>query len=89
MGSAATLSNFTVVLEQDPGNGKGWDVSVRKNGVAVLTVTCLSGGAATIPSAVTATGSAAFATGDLISVSTIGNNNPGKKTISWRMTFNQ
>jgi hypothetical protein len=62
---------------------------VRKNGVAVLTVTCLSGGGMTIPSAFTATGSAAFASGDLITVSTIGNNNPAKKSISWRMTFSQ
>ena len=38
MGSAATLTNFTVVLEGDTGNGKGYDVSVRKNGVSVLTV---------------------------------------------------
>jgi hypothetical protein len=89
MGSAATLRNFAVVLEEEPGNGKGWDVSVRKNGVAVLTVTCLSGGAATIPKVFTVTGSVAFATGDVISVSTIGNNNPAMKSISWRMTFNQ
>jgi hypothetical protein len=89
MGSAATLTNFTVVLEEDPGTSKGWDVSVRKNGVAVTTVTCLSGGSATIPKKFNVTGSFAFATGDLISVSTIGNNNPMKKSISWRMTFSQ
>jgi hypothetical protein len=89
MGSAATLSNFTVVLEEDPGTSKGWDVSVRKNGVSVLTATCLSGGSATIPKAFTVTGLFPFATDDLISVSTIGNNNPNKKSISWRMTFKQ
>jgi len=89
MGSTATLTNFTVVLEADPGNHKGWDVSVRKNGVAVLTVTCLSGGSGTTPKAFTVTGSFAFATGDLISVSTIGNNNPSPETLSWRMTFKQ
>jgi hypothetical protein len=87
MGSAAKLTNFTVVLEGNPGTGKGWDVSVRKNGVAVLTITCLSSG--TTPKAFTVTGAFAFATGDLISVSTIGNNNPSPEALSWRMTFKQ
>lgn len=87
MGSAAKLTNFTVVLEGNPGTGKGWDVSVRKNGVAVLTITCLSNG--TTPKAFTVTGAFAFATGDLISVSTIGNNNPSPEALSWRMTFKQ
>ena len=37
---------------------------MRKNGVAVLTVTCLSGGSGTTPKKFTVTGSFAFATGD-------------------------
>src|ERR1043166_8130571 len=90
MGSAATLTNFTVVLDGDPGSGKGYNVSVRKNGVSVLTATCLSGGGNTVPKAFTVTGPVTFALSDLIDISVTGNNNPsGGKGISWRMTFKQ
>ena len=87
MGSAATLVNIAIVLETDPGSGKGWDMNVRKNGATVMTVTCLSGGGGTIPKVCSTTGTATFATGDLISVQLVGNGNPTAKPISFRMTF--
>jgi hypothetical protein len=90
MGSAGTLTNFTVVLESDPGNGRGYNVSVRKNGISFATATCLSRGGSSVPNAFTVTTSVPFATGDLIDVAVAGNNNPGNgKAISWRMTFSQ
>ena len=90
MGSATTLSNFTVVLEGDTGAGKGYNVSVRKNGVSVATAICLSGGDKTVPAAFTVTTPITFAAGDLIDLSVVGNNNPGGgHGVSWRMTFHQ
>ena len=89
MGSAAKLVHFTVVLEKDPGNGKGFHVSVNKNGVAVATATVLSSGANSIPLSATWTGSATFSAGDLIDIAVTGVNNPGGSSLSWRMTFSQ
>lgn len=90
MGSAGRLTNFTVVLEGDTGQGRGYSVSVRKNGAAVATVTCLSNGGNSVPAAFTWTGSVTFTAGDQIDVAATAVNNPScSKGISWRMTFSQ
>ena len=84
MQHAGTLANLKIFLSVNPGGGKSWTITVRKNG-ASTTVTCTVSNPNTTCSDSTHT--TAFAAGDLLDVLIVGSGTPVTARMTWVANF--
>jgi len=82
--TAGTVSNFYVILNTDPGNGKSYTFVVRKNG-ADTPVTCTISDTDTTGSDLT--NSVSFAAGDYISIMVTPASRPTARSMRWTAEF--
>ena len=84
MTMAGTASDFSVVLDTEPGAGKSYTFIVRKNGVDTP-VTCTISGMDTLGSDLT--DSVSFASGDYIVIMVTPSGNPTAAAMCWTAKF--